>query len=111
MRRFLALACVTLALPAALAHASAPKHGKITYESAKKAAEAKVPRGTLTSHELVRDHDKLTYCFEFAEAGKSGVKAVKVDAYTGKVLKVKHESLKDEQKEKAKEMRKTVAPS
>ena len=111
MRRLIALACATIALPVALAHASPPKPEKITYESAKKAAESKVPRGTLTSHQLVRDHDKLIYGFEFSEAGKSGVKTVKVDAYTGKVLKVKHESLKSAEQEKAKEMRKMVAPS
>ena len=94
-----------------LAHANPAKHDKITYESAKKAAEAKVPHGTLTSHELVRDHDHEFYFFQFVEAGKSGVKEVKVDAYSGKVLKVKHESIKGEQEARAKEMKKTVSKS
>ena len=111
MKRFLALACATIALPVALAHANPPSHDKITFESAKKVAEAKVPRGILTSHRLVRDRDHLIYCFEFTEAGKSGIKEVKVDAASGKVLKVKHESIETAQKEKAKEMRKSVSKS
>jgi hypothetical protein len=111
MKRFLALACATIALPVALAHANPPSHDKITFASAKKVAEAKVPRGILTSHRLVRDHDRLIYCFEFTEAGKSGIKEVKVDAATGKVLKVKHQSIKSAQEARAKEMKKTVAKS
>jgi len=111
MKRFLVWACATIALPVAVAHAGAPSHDKITYESAKKVAEAKVPKGILTSHALLRDHDRLIYGFEFTEAGKSGVKTVKVDATTGKVLKVKHQSIKSAQEARVKEMKKTVAKS
>ncbi|HEV8480043.1 MAG TPA: PepSY domain-containing protein [Candidatus Eisenbacteria bacterium] len=109
MKRFLALACATIALPVALAHANPPKHDKITYESAKKAAAARVPGGTLTAHQFIRDHDREIYSFQFVEPGKSGVKRVKVDAFTGKVLKVKHQSIKSAQEERAKEMKTTVA--
>jgi peptidase YpeB-like protein len=109
MKRFLVWACATIALPVALAHANPAKHTKITYESAKKAAEAKVPRGTLTAHEFIRDHDREIYSFQFVEPGKSGVKRVKVDAFTGKVLKVKHQSMKSAQEDRAKEMKQSVA--
>jgi len=111
MKRFLVWACATIALPVAVAHAGASSHDKITYESAKKVAEAKVPKGILTSHALLRDHDRLIYGFEFTEAGKSGVKTVKVDATTGKVLKVKHQSIKSAQEDKVKDMRKSVLKS
>jgi len=109
MKRILALACATLALPAALAYANPAKHNKITYESAKLAAEARVPRGTLTAHEFIRDHDREIYTFQFVEPGKSGVKRVKVDAFTGKVLKVKHQSVESAQEDRAKEMKQSVA--
>ena len=44
---------------------------------------------------------KLIYSFDIKVAGKSGIEEVAVDAMTGKVLAVKHESPKQEAKEKA----------
>jgi uncharacterized membrane protein YkoI len=109
MKRLLLIALTSLVVPAALAHANskAPKtvHAKVDLELARAAAVAKVPKGTLTSHGLEHDHDHLRYSFWFAEPGKSGVKQVSVDAETGKVVKVKHESIEAEQKEKAKEVK------
>jgi len=113
MKWILVMALTILVLPVARAQArsttSASPHRKVDYTLAKDAAQAKVPKGMLTSHELVHEHDRLLYSFEFTEAGKSGVKQVRIDASSGKVVKVKHESLKDEQEEKAKELRKSVS--
>jgi uncharacterized membrane protein YkoI len=109
VKRLLLIAFTSLVVPATLAHAhsTAPKtvHAKVSLEQARAAAEAKVPKGTLTSHELEHDRDHLRYSFWFAEPGKSGVKEVSVDAETGKVVRVKHESIEGEQKEKAKELK------
>ena len=44
---------------------------------------------------------KLIYSFDIKVAGKSGIEEVAVDAMTGKVLVVEHESPKQEAKEKA----------
>ena len=40
------------------------------------------------------------YSFDVARKGKAGVDEVKVDAVTGEVASVKHESAADEAKEK-----------
>ena len=109
MKRLLVIA-VTLAASATQAHAHSSglkTEHKITYESAKLIAEHKVPKGTLTSHTLVHERDHLVYSFGFTEAGKSGVKEVDIDATNGKVLKVKHESIQAEEKERLKESRKS----
>lgn len=110
MKRILVMAFAILVVPAALAeaHSTAPKSKKIRFESAKAIAQAKVPRGLLTSHQFEHDHDRLVYSFEFKEAGKSGIKEVNVDATTGKVIKVKHQSIQDEQQERVKQAKKSA---
>jgi uncharacterized membrane protein YkoI len=108
MKRLLVISIATLA-PAAVAHAhmsSAKPEHQITFESAKLIAEHKVPKGTLTSHTLLQEHDHLVYSFGFTEPGKSGVKEIDVDARNGKIVKNKHESIQSEEKDRLKESRK-----
>ena len=79
------------------------KQAKITLETARATALAKVPNGEVRSEELEKEHGKLIYSFDIAVPGKSGIQEVNVDAITGKVIGVHHESAKDEKKEAAKE--------
>jgi len=79
------------------------KEARISLETARAAALAKVPRGVVRSEELEREHGKLIYSFDIAVPGKPGIQEVNVNAIDGKVLGVHHETARDEQKEAAKE--------
>jgi len=85
------------------------KKAKITAEAATASAQAKVPKGTLKSAEIEEEDGKLIYSFDFETAGKSGSDEVNVDAITGKVLGVEHETPKSEAAEKAKDKAKAAA--
>jgi len=85
-------------VPAALA-----KEAKISLETARATALAKVPGGEVRSEELEKEHGKLIYSFDIAVAGKTGVTEVNVSAISGKVLSVHHESARTEKKEEKKE--------
>jgi uncharacterized membrane protein YkoI len=95
---FAAAAPVKSDIPADLA-----KEAKISLETARATALAKVPHGVVRSEELEREHGKLIYSFDIAVSGKSGIQEVNVSAIDGKVLGVHHETAKDEKKEAAKE--------
>lgn len=79
------------------------KQARISLDAARTTALAKVPHGEVRSEELEKEHGKLIYSFDIAVPGKSGIQEVNVDAITGKVIGVHHESAKDEKKEAAKE--------
>ena len=79
------------------------KQAKISLDAARATALAKVPHGEVRSEELEKEHGKLIYSFDIAVPGKPGIQEVNVNAITGKVLGVHHESAKDEKKEAAKE--------
>jgi len=79
------------------------KQAKISLETARATALAKVPHGVVRSEELEREHGKLIYSFDIAVPGKSGIQEVNVSAIDGKVLGMHHETTKDEKKEAAKE--------
>jgi uncharacterized membrane protein YkoI len=79
------------------------KEAKISLDTARATALAKVPHGMVRSEELEREHGKLIYSFDIAVPGKSGIQEVNVNAIDGKVLGVHHETTKDERKEAAKE--------
>ena len=89
------------------AHSDVPadlaKQAKISLETARATALAKVPHGEVRSEELEKEHGKLIYSFDIAVPGKPGIQEVNVNAITGKVIGVHHESAKDEKKEAAKE--------
>src|SRR5262249_53865721 len=102
MKRFLVMVSVVLLLPVAVNANTSTKHSKSTHpkvslETARATAQARVPDGKLVSHELEKEHGRTIYSFEFKVPGKSGVDEVNVDAMTGKVVGgVEHELAKKE---------------
>src|SRR5713226_2268055 len=78
---------------------SLAKQAKITEAQALAAAQKRVPKGTVKALELEKEKGKLIYSFDFEVAGRTGIDEVNVDAMTGKVLSVEHESPEDEKKE------------
>ena len=73
---------------------------KVSRAVAERTALMKVPGGTVKEGELEREHGKLIWPFDIASAGSSGVTEVQVDAVTGAVVSVEHESASAEAKEK-----------
>ncbi|HEY0513946.1 MAG TPA: PepSY domain-containing protein [Thermoanaerobaculia bacterium] len=79
------------------------KQAKISLDTARATALAKVPNGQVRSEELEKEHGKLIYSFDIAVPGKSGIEEVNVNAITGKVVNKHHESAASERREAAKE--------
>ena len=78
---------------------------RISEGEARASAIARVPRGVIKSHELEKEHGKLIYSYDIVVAGKTGIEEVNVDAMTGRVLSVKHETPKAERSERIKEQK------
>ena len=79
---------------------------KVTADAAIATAKAAVPKGTMASAEIEEENGKLLYSFDFKTNGKTGIDEVNVDALTGKLLSVDHESPAAEAKEKAADAKK-----
>ncbi len=79
------------------------KVAKIDEPTARKTAQAKVPRGKIDSVELEREKGHLQYSYDIKVPGHSGITEVNVDALTGAVLGVHHEGAVAEAKEAAAE--------
>lgn len=75
---------------------------KIKPEAATKAAQEKVPKGTIQSAEIEEERGKLIYSFDVKTDGRSGIDEVNVDARTGRVH-MQHETPNDEANEAAKD--------
>jgi hypothetical protein len=75
------------------------KMATISAETAIATAQAKVPKGKIQAAEIEQEDGKLIYSFDIKTAGKSGIDEVNVDAKTGAVLGVDHESPAAEAKE------------
>ena len=75
------------------------KKAKVTAEAAIVTAQARLPKAKFDAGELEEEGGKLIYSFDFKTDGKTGIDEVNVDAMTGKVLSVAHESPEDEAKE------------
>ena len=111
----IAIASLSLALAVGLSAAAPSSEGtsktktssangaRVSLSSARATALAKVPGARVKSEELEREHGKLIYSFDLEVAGKSGIQEAQVDAMTGKVLSIKHETPSMEHKEKANE--------
>jgi len=84
------------------------KLAKITPAAATATALAKVPNGKIETAEIEEEDGKLIYSFAIKIAGKSGIEEVAVDAKTGKVLTVEHETPEDEAKEAKADMAKAA---
>ena len=79
---------------------------KVTADVATATAHARFPKAKLASAEIEEENGKLIYSFDFKTEGKSGIDEVNVDAISGEVLAVEHESPKAEAKEKAADAKK-----
>lgn len=83
------------------AQAPARPRPRVTEKIARAAALARVPHGVVKAEELEQEGGHLIYSYDIAVAGKTGIDEVAVDAMTGKVLSVVHETPADEAKEAA----------
>lgn len=85
---------------------------KISMKRARATALAKVPGGRIKSSELEREKGKLIYSFDIRPANGTGIEEVQVDAITGEVVSVEHETPAGEAKERREERkeRKTKKP-
>lgn len=77
------------------------RQAKITKEQAEETA-LKRASGNVESAELEREHGKLVYSFDIRNA-KGTIDEVQVSAITGRVVRVEHETKKQEAAEKRKE--------
>ncbi len=77
------------------------RQAKITKERAQEVALRRAP-GTVEDAELEREHGKLVYSFDIRNA-KGTIDEVQVSAITGRVVRVEHETKKQEEAEKRKE--------
>jgi high-affinity K+ transport system ATPase subunit B len=73
---------------------------KISMKQARATALAKVPGGRIKSSELEREKGKLIYSFDIRPHTGTGIEEVNVDALTGEVLAVDHETPKHEASER-----------
>ncbi|HEX8953525.1 MAG TPA: PepSY domain-containing protein [Polyangia bacterium] len=88
------LGLALLAAPS-LAVAKTAEKPAITMEAAKKTALAKVDGGTIKSAELEKEKGKLIYSFDIVAPDKRIVE-VNVDANSGAIVSVEHESAEKE---------------
>jgi Peptidase propeptide and YPEB domain len=77
---------------------AAAQHKKIGMKRAMAIATEKTPGLRLKSKELEKEKGKWQYSFEFKES-HGDITEVNVDAYTGEVLAVEHETKKQNEKE------------
>lgn len=119
MTRSLVFAVALLAIPASLPaattygttsktaihHKQTTMRPKVSEADARVTALAQVPGAQVKAHELEREHGKLIYSYDLEVPGKTGVDEVQIDAMTGKLVSVKHETPKAEQKEKVQEQK------
>jgi len=82
---------------------SLAKRAKVTEAAASETAQKRVPKGKIESVELEMEKGKLIYSYSLKTEGKSGTDEVNVNAMTGKVVGVMHESAAAEKKEAAEE--------
>lgn len=76
------------------------REAKISLDSARTIAKAKLPKATVQSEELERENGKLIYSFDMKTAGRSGIDEVNVNAMNGAMVgKIGHEGPADEAKE------------
>ena len=64
---------------------------KVSEDSARIVALARVPGSTVKALELEREHGLLIWSFDLTVAGKPGIEEIEVDGLTGKIASVEHE--------------------
>jgi uncharacterized membrane protein YkoI len=88
---------------------SLTKVAKITESVAAATAQKRLPKATIAGVELERENGKLQYSYDMKTTGKSGIDEVNVDAITGKIIAVAHETPASEKKEAAEEAKAAAA--
>ena len=83
------------------------KEAKISMAHARELALKKVPGGKIESGELEREHGKLIYSFDIRTA-KPGVTEVNVNAISGAIVSVTHETPAKEAAEHKQEAKEKV---
>lgn len=96
-RTGLALAALaSLALTQAFAgepsQATLMGQAKVSKADATRTALARVPGAHVKSAEIEREHGRLIWSFDLAQAGKAGITEVQVSAITGDIVSEQHES-------------------
>src|SRR5262245_28084125 len=76
---------------------------KVSEAAAAATAQKRFPKGAIQSVELEREDGHLKYSYDIATPGKSGIDEVDVDALTGKIIAVAHETPEQMKKEAAEE--------
>jgi uncharacterized membrane protein YkoI len=119
-RSLIVIAAITLAGSSARAQAtykrdvpdSLAKEAKVSEAAAAATAQRRIPNGKIEGVELEREDGKLIYSYDLKTAGRSGIDEVNVDAMTGKIIGVVHETPVMEKKEAAADAKtaKKVAP-
>jgi hypothetical protein len=79
--------------------AGAGQTAQVTRAQAEKTALTKAPGGQIREGELEHEHGKLVWSFDISRPGQSGITEVQVDAHTGRIVSVAHESPAQERKE------------
>ena len=87
------------------------KQAKVTPETALATASAKARGVTLKGAEIEKEDGKLLYVFSFSKPGMKGEDEVSVDALTGVLHTVEHESAEDEAREAAEDAAKAKGKS
>jgi uncharacterized membrane protein YkoI len=89
--------------------ANLAREARISLDSARTIAAARLPKATVQSEELERENGKLIYSFDMKTAGRSGIDEVNVNALNGKLVgKIGHEGPAAEAKEAKAEHEKPV---
>lgn len=81
------------------------KQAKVGKAAATGTALARVPGAQVRSAEIEREHGRLIWSFDLAQAGKTGITEIQVSATTGKIVSQQHESGAHEAAESAAEAR------
>jgi hypothetical protein len=82
---------------------------KIPEANARTTALAKVAGGSVLTSELEKEHGKLVWSFDIAQAGSKNVTEVQVDAKTGKIVSTKIETPDQQRKEAMAEKKQSKA--
>jgi hypothetical protein len=85
------------------------KEAKISWNTAKETAMKQVPGAAVKGHEIERENGKLIWSIELKKKGTSGMEEVNVDAMTGAVVAVEHETAKKEAAEAKAEKKEKAA--
>jgi hypothetical protein len=73
---------------------------KVSRSDAEKLALAKAPGGSVKEGELEKEHGRLVWSFDIATPGTTDITEVQVDALTGSVVSVDHETTAEQEKER-----------